>query len=83
MQKSKEWFLDRINKRIYRNSDTCNCDVCDEVYNNGLVISDENHADYVWTGYLISNDEGFPLDYFDTIVERDFFENSINNCKHE
>jgi hypothetical protein len=30
MQKSKEWFLDRIGKPIYRNSGTCNCDVCDE-----------------------------------------------------
>lgn len=51
--KTKEWFLERIGKRIYRDKSSCPCQVCLEVFKNGLVIADEQHADYL---FLIDGD---------------------------
>jgi len=48
--KSKEWFIDRIGKRIYRDMQgkkDC-CGTCGTVRNEGLIVHDEMHADYLW-----------------------------------
>jgi len=39
-------FLDRIWKRIYRDSD-CQCQSCKDVEENWMVIIDEAHARYL------------------------------------
>lgn len=50
--KNKEWFVERIGKRIYRDSqclkdkEQC-CETCKDVFENGLVVADEMHADYL------------------------------------
>ena len=41
-------FIDRIWKRVYRNANTCDCDTCRDVEKNGVVISDEQHANYLF-----------------------------------
>lgn len=69
-----QWFIDRIGKRVYRNKTSCECQPCAEVYANGLIINDELHADYLCDLEGLSNYEGRPLGYFDTIEERDEFE---------
>lgn len=69
----EQWFIDRIGKRVYRTNTGC-CIHCEKVYKDGLIIGDEEHADYL---YIIESEfsaEGNLLRYFDTILERDEFE---------
>jgi len=46
MSKFKElqWFLDRIGKRIYRENNFCDCEICVDVWKKGLIVLDELHA---------------------------------------
>lgn len=46
-QKRKQWFIDRIGKRVYRPPVTCKCQSCVDGHINGILISDETHADYL------------------------------------
>lgn len=74
---TKQWFLDRIGKTVYRNRTSCMCAVCTKVYNDGLIIEDEFHAEYV-SDYVASyNAEGSPLKYFDTLSDRNLFEHGM------
>lgn len=43
----KQWFIDRIGKRIYRNESFCECHICQEVSKNGLVICNIDQAIYL------------------------------------
>lgn len=45
---TKQWFLNRIGKRIYRDDAGCPCFHCKEVFEQGLVIRDDQHADYLF-----------------------------------
>lgn len=47
-KKSIDWFLERIQKRIYRDDSGCDCNVCKSVLRNGLIIHDEFHARYLY-----------------------------------
>lgn len=61
---SIKWFTSRVNKRIFRNYHEC-CFHCSEVAENGLIVNDSNHAEYL---YWIQNDyanEGVFLNYRD------------------
>src|ERR1041385_1145335 len=60
----EQWFKDRIGKRVFRTKTTCPCEVCENVYQNGLLIHDEMHADYICMYDL----EGI-CTYFDTKEE--------------
>ena len=44
----KQWFIDRIGKRIYRKNNICNCRTCLNVHKEGLIITDEQHAIYLY-----------------------------------
>jgi len=44
----KQWFIDRIGKRIYREKNVCSCPVCAKVHEEGLIITDEQHANYLY-----------------------------------
>lgn len=62
--KTLKWFKNRIGKRVFRNHHDC-CANCEDNYNDGLIIFDEQHAEYL---YMIQNDfgiEGYELDYRD------------------
>ena len=43
-----QWFIDRIGKRIYRKNNICNCAVCLNVHEVGLIITDKDHAIYLY-----------------------------------
>ena len=43
------WFKNHIGKRIFRDADSCTCPHCANVVENGLVIYNEQHADYIYT----------------------------------
>ena len=62
-----EWFKSKIGKRIYRDVSTCTCHTCRDVEKNGIIVLDEEHAQYLAD---ISGDfayEGHPLNYRDTL----------------
>ena len=44
----KQWFIDRIGKRIYRKNNICNCRICVNVHEEGLIITDKQHAIYLY-----------------------------------
>lgn len=43
----QQWFLDRIGKRVFRETNGCSCGTCQRNTENGIVILDENHALYM------------------------------------
>jgi hypothetical protein len=63
------WFIDRIGKRVFRNKTSCQCGTCQNVYENGVVISDGMHADYMCIIEFEYTNEKSPLQYFDTKEE--------------
>jgi hypothetical protein len=44
----KQWFIERIGKRIFRENNHCLCAICLDVFENGLIITDEMHAIYLY-----------------------------------
>lgn len=49
--KSQQDFIDNIGKRVYRNKGTCHCLTCAKVFEEGLIISDKQHAGYLYDCY--------------------------------
>jgi hypothetical protein len=47
MKHKLTWFTDRIGKRIFRNKTSCKCETCKDVFENGLVVGDQFHAEYL------------------------------------
>ena len=48
MYHTKEWFIDRIGKKIYRDKTSCGCPSCRDIDDNWLIIFDKNHATYLY-----------------------------------
>jgi hypothetical protein len=67
----KQWFIERIGKRVFRTAGTCTCDTCQRVEREGLLIEDNCHAVYlVDVEGCSGQEEGvMPLRYFDTPEE--------------
>lgn len=63
--KTKRWFIKRIGKRIYRDHHKC-CNHCDEAFENGLIVIDRQHADYLASIDHDLANEGIYLNYRDT-----------------
>lgn len=80
MTKTKEWFISRISKKIWRNEFACKCETCTRIFKEGLVLRDRDHALYTFDAMSISNYEGFPLDYFDSEIERDEYVKEMDSC---
>lgn len=74
----QKWFIERIGKRVFRNKTSCTCKTCENVYLNGLIISDEMHAYYLCTCEAEYTLEGNPLKYFDTKEESIQYEKMVN-----
>lgn len=64
-----QWFIERIGKRVYRNSNGCSCNVCEDIRQNGIKIEDEMHAEYMYQMEGSANLDGLTLRYFDTKEE--------------
>ena len=73
-----QFFIDHIGKRIFRTRNECkankghNCSICEDVYQNGLIVEDSIHA-----SYLASIEAETNIRYYDTIEERNDSENII------
>jgi hypothetical protein len=64
--KTLEWFKQRIGKKVYRKHNFCKCNSCLNVWENGIVIKDEMHADYLFMCEAEMN-----LNYFEKYVTTD------------
>lgn len=71
----EKWLIERIGKVVYRPETGCPCDMCKNVYKNGIVIADRNHALYLSDMELDYTHDGTPMQYFDTRQEAIDFEN--------
>ena len=60
VKNKRQWFMDRIGKRVYRTQSTCECEICTTIYHEGLIICDAQHAQYLFD---IQNETD--LRYFD------------------
>ena len=67
MEDRKQWFIDRIGKRVYRDANGCSCDVCNRIRDVGLVIMDKIHANYLYDMECISQESNHPFKYRDVI----------------
>lgn len=65
-RKSKDWFVERIGQKIYRDDNGCDCHVCKTIERVGLVIHDELHAQYL---HDVHTEMG--INYYDTKKEKD------------
>lgn len=68
LSEREKFFVDRIMQRVYRN-DSCNCEVSQQVYRDGLVIRDKFHAIYLADLEADYAADGNQLRYFDTREE--------------
>jgi len=53
--KTLEWFVLMIGRKIYRQSDGCECSTCKEIVKNGLIVRDIEHAKYL---HMVQNELG-------------------------
>lgn len=81
MKNRKKWFIDRIEKKVFRTKTKCTCDHCNYVYKNGLKIFDTDHADYLFETESISNAEGYKIRYFDTKEQVKKYEKELQKNK--
>lgn len=72
----EQWFIDRIGKRVFRNNTFC-CDACTEVYHQGLIVADKDHASYIQACEAEFSAAGDELRYFDTKEEVLEFESKL------
>lgn len=66
--RSLSWFEERIGKRIYRDSNHCNggkCKDCKMIEDVGIVVADEQHANYLYSIQLEYALDGEFLNYRD------------------
>lgn len=63
--KTLDWFIKRIGKTIYRDSDGCSCGTCKNIVENGIKIHDKQHAQYMFDTQNDWVSEGIMLNYRD------------------
>lgn len=68
----KKWFYKHAGKLVFRSLNGCRCIPCAEVYQDGLIILNKSHADYLYDSEI--DFEQLGLTYFATREERDAFE---------
>lgn len=64
-----QWFVDRIGQTLFRFKTDCDCAACQNVYSNGVLVKDKDHAYAIYTYEM-----ELGIKYYDTILERDLSE---------
>ena len=67
--KPREWFVERIGKRIFRDSRRVCCGHCARVGKEGLIVHDEQHADYLACVDMDFGAEGIFSNYRDEATQ--------------
>jgi hypothetical protein len=75
----EKWLIERIGKVVYRPDTKCTCEICKNVYLNGLIVADRDHAIYLSEMEFESTMDGTPMQYFDSRQEAIDFENENND----
>lgn len=57
-----KWFLKRKGKRIYRGDVSCPCHTCKQGTQEGIVVGNTLHAQYL---FMVENDPGMGIIYSD------------------
>jgi hypothetical protein len=71
-----QWFIDKIGQRIYRNDVGC-CKRCQEIAQEGLIVNDEMHANYLFDMEIAYQQDGAKLMYFETKEQALNYENWV------
>ena len=71
---TKQWFLDRIGKRVFRDNSGCGCPTCNDIVENGLIIRDKEHALHM---YEVQNDYANENTYLNYKDEKNDVDNSF------
>lgn len=50
--KSLKWFENRVGKKIYRKAVDCQCSACKDGTENGILVHDKDHAEYLYNVQL-------------------------------
>ena len=61
--KPLKFFLSNIGNRVFRDDDGCDCLSCKHIVENGLVIQDEFHDNYLFNTQNDYHAEGIELNY--------------------
>lgn len=80
LSEREQWFRAHVGMRLWRNN-YCDCDFCKKVYEKGLIITDEIHADACYSYESDFTAGGDPLRYFSSKEERDTWEASLLKSK--
>ena len=46
--KTLKWFIERVGKNVYRDTNGCNCCTCKEAETDGVQIRTKSHAEYMF-----------------------------------
>lgn len=65
--RTKAWFKNRIGKRIYRDANTCKCKDCADVVKGGIIVENEQHAEYIYDTQCEFYHDGVDLNYRDKL----------------
>ena len=61
--KPLSFFIKNIGKRIYRDDNGCTCETCKDVVENGLIVLNKQHAQYLHTVQIDYYKGGIDLNY--------------------
>lgn len=81
MNNRKQFFLDNIGNRLYRNDTGCDCLSCKGVYENGIIPNDRLEAIYLYDIETDFTAGGHPTRYFLTKEEVIEYEKQLENTK--
>lgn len=59
-----KWFLNRKGKRIYRGEVSCPCHTCKQGTQEGIVVGNKMHAEYL---FMVEQDRNMGITYRDEI----------------
>jgi hypothetical protein len=62
---TSDWFKARVNRRIFRDASGCPCHECADIVENGLIIRDLDHAEYLYCTQNEFANDGCMLNYRD------------------
>lgn len=63
--KDKQWFIDRIGKFVYRDSNGCECSVCKSIVEYGFKIHGPEQVDVLFDTQNSLSEDGIYLNYRD------------------
>lgn len=69
----RNWFIDRIGKRVFRNDTGCECLECYNIVKSGFIIENCDMAEYLYEQMEEKQLQGLKIGYFDTMDEANEF----------